>query len=169
MSGAHDSNPVQGGAAKVFASHIHAVGQRHTFSRQPKRVARLPAVDRALYGFNDAFTATTALILCASVLGCRFLAFGLALGRARLSNRLRPHWADSEIGSNPRSRTKVESAQLLDARLAPRSDQFTSELEPAAASTEPRRPGGKCSEQEMGGCSSSHGSSRSIEMAVLRA
>ena len=59
MSGAHDSNPIRGGAAKVFASHIHAVGQRHTFSRQPKRVARIPAVDRALYGFNDAFTATT--------------------------------------------------------------------------------------------------------------
>lgn len=68
----------------------------------------------AIYGFNDAFTATTALILTASVVGLRLLALAVAIGRARASNQLRPLSAAGTTGGVRASR--VEKTQLLAAQ-----------------------------------------------------
>jgi len=78
----------------------------------------------AMYGFNDAFTATTTVILASSIFVFRLLALALAVGRARLSNRLIERRQPSEHFRRRRP-ARVEQTQLLSCEF--RSDDHDEE------------------------------------------
>ncbi|KAL3930796.1 MAG: hypothetical protein SGPRY_001386, partial [Prymnesium sp.] len=76
----------------------------------------------ALYGFNDAFTATTAVILTGSAVGFRFVALFLAILRTRLSRKLAVREeANTEEVPRQSQRNQIERWRLLGS--GPRSNQ----------------------------------------------
>ena len=63
------------------------------------------------------------------MVGLRLVALGLALGRARMSNKVKYHELEEEGGDGPpaggrSAATRVDRTQLLGPRPAPRSDAF---------------------------------------------
>jgi hypothetical protein len=82
----------------------------------------------ALFGFNEAFTATTALVLTCSVLIFRLLALAFALGRARMGNQLRHRPNEPQVSRGRRAR--VEQTQLL-------SDQATHQWQCSSSKVQP--------------------------------